>query len=60
MKTNGEPNSPSCLAVQDIAYTSRETIIDSGPFQATAETKKTIHFHLWGGLALVGGIVLVA
>ena len=48
------------LAYQGITYTSREKVIDIGPFQATAETEKTIPLSpLLGGLALVGGIVLV-
>ena len=48
------------FAYQGITYTSREKIIDIGPIQATAETKKTIPLSpLSGGLALVGGIVLV-
>ena len=46
---------------QGITYTSREKIIDIGPFQASADTQKTIPLSpLLGGLALVGGIVLVA
>jgi len=45
---------------QGITYTSREKVIDIGPIQATAETQKTIPLSpLLGGLALVGGIVLV-
>jgi len=45
---------------QGITYTSREKIIDIGPFQASADTEKTIPLSpLLGGLALVGGIVLV-
>ena len=48
------------FAYQGITYTSREKIIDIGPLQATAETEKTIPLSpLLGGLALVGGIVLV-
>ena len=48
------------FAYQGITYTSREKIIDIGPFQATAETEKTIPLSPpLGGLALVGGIVLV-
>jgi len=46
------------LAYQGITYTSREKIIDIGPLQATADTKKTIP-PILGGLVLVGGIVLV-
>jgi hypothetical protein len=48
------------FAYQGITYTSREKIIDIGPIQATADTQKTIPLSpLLGGLALVGGIVLV-
>jgi len=45
---------------QGITYTSREKVIDIGPIHATADTQKTIPLSpLLGGLALVGGIVLV-
>ena len=48
------------FAYQGITYTSREKVIDIGPIQATADTQKTIPLSpLLGGLALVGGIVLV-
>ena len=48
------------FAYQGITYTSRETIIDIGPIKATADTQKTIPLSpLLGGLALVGGVVLV-
>jgi hypothetical protein len=48
------------LSYQGITYTSRGKIIDIGPFQATADTQKTIPLSpLLGGLALAGGIVLV-
>ena len=48
------------LAYQGITYTSREKVIDIGPLHATADTQKTIPLSpLLGGLALVGGIVLV-
>jgi uncharacterized membrane protein len=48
------------FAYQGITYTSREKIIDIGPIQATADTKKTIPLSpLVGGAALLGGIVLV-
>ncbi len=50
----------AALAYQGITYTSREKIIDIGPIHATAETQKTIPLSpLLGGLALVGGVVLV-
>jgi len=48
------------FAFQGITYTSREKIIDIGPFQASADTQKTIPLSpLLGGLALAGGIALV-
>ena len=48
------------LAYQGITYTSREKIIDIGPFEASADTQKTIPLSpIFGGLSLVGGIVLV-
>ncbi|HEY6198751.1 MAG TPA: DUF3185 domain-containing protein [Candidatus Binatia bacterium] len=48
------------LAYQGITYTSRENVIDIGPFHATAETQKTIPLSpLLGVFALVGGVVLV-
>ena len=48
------------FAYQGITYTSREKVIDVGPLQATVDTKKTIPLSpLFGGLVLVGGIVLV-
>lgn len=48
------------FAYQGITYTTREKIIDFGPIQATAETKKTIPLSpILGGFALAGGIVLV-
>ena len=49
------------FAYKGITYTSREKIVDIGPLHATADTQKTIPLSpLLGGLALVGGIVLVA
>lgn len=48
------------LVYQGITYTDREEVLDIGPFEATAETKKTIPLHpIVGGLALAGGTVLV-
>jgi hypothetical protein len=49
------------LAYQGISYTKREKIVDLGPIHATKDTTKTIPLPpILGGLALVGGIVLVA
>ena len=48
------------LTYQGITYTTREKVIDLGPIEATKETKKTLPLPpILGGLALVGGIVLV-
>ena len=48
------------LAYQGITYTTRKKVVDIGPIQATKKTDKTIPLPpLVGGLALVGGIVLV-
>ena len=49
------------LAYQGITYTSRETVLNVGPIKATADTQKTIPLSpILGGLALAGGVVLVA
>jgi hypothetical protein len=48
------------FAYQGITYTTREKVIDLGPVQATVDNKQTIPLPpIAGGLALVGGIVLV-
>jgi dipeptide/tripeptide permease len=48
------------LVYQGITYTTHKKIIDVGPIQATAETKKTIPLPpVVGVLAFAGGIVLV-
>ena len=49
------------LAYQGITYTKREKVVDIGPIHATKNTTKTIPLPpILGGLALIGGIVLVA
>jgi len=49
------------LSYQGITYTTREKVLEVGPLQATAEKEKTIPLPpILGGLALVGGFVLVA
>lgn len=48
------------FAYQGITYTTHKKVIDLGPLQATAEQHKTIPLPpLFGGLALIGGIVLL-
>ena len=49
------------LAYQGITYTTREKVIDIGPIKATKETEKTLPLPpILGGLALAGGVILVA
>lgn len=44
-----------------ISYTSEEKVLDIGPIEATAERTKRIPVGpIVGGIALVGGIVLLA
>jgi uncharacterized membrane protein len=48
------------LAYQGITYTTHKKVLDVGPIQATKEEHNTIPLPpIVGGLALVGGIVLV-
>ena len=48
------------LAYQGITYTTNEKVVDLGPLQVEAKREKTIPLPpVLGGLALVGGIVLV-
>jgi uncharacterized membrane protein HdeD (DUF308 family) len=42
-----------------ITYTRREKVLDIGPIEATAKTRKTIPLPpLFGAIAIVGGIAL--
>ena len=48
------------LAYQGITYTTRETIIDIGPIEATAERQRRIPLPpILGGAAVVGGVALL-
>jgi hypothetical protein len=48
------------LVYQGITYTTRETVLDLGPIQATRETTKTMPLPpLLGGMALLGGVFLI-
>jgi uncharacterized membrane protein YidH (DUF202 family) len=50
----------AALVYGGITYTSRETILDIGPLQATAVQEKTLPLPPIAGLAaVVGGIVLL-
>jgi uncharacterized membrane protein len=48
------------LAYQGFNYTHQEKVLDVGPIHATAEKQEHVSIPpLLGGLALLGGIVLV-
>jgi uncharacterized membrane protein len=48
------------LAYQGITYTTKEKVVDLGPLKVEAKRERTIPLPpVLGGLALVGGIVLV-
>jgi uncharacterized membrane protein len=48
------------LAYQGFSYTHQAKVLDVGPIHATAEEQKHVSIPpILGGLALVGGIVLV-
>jgi hypothetical protein len=50
----------AALAYQGITYTSRETVLDIGPVQATAERQKTVALPpVLGIVAVAGGVVLL-
>jgi hypothetical protein len=48
------------FAYQGITYVTREKVVNIGPLEVTSEKTKTIPLPpIVGGIALVGGIVLV-
>jgi hypothetical protein len=48
-------------ALGGFSFTKKEKVLDVGPIEATADEKKTVPISpLLAGIALVGGIVLVA
>jgi hypothetical protein len=50
----------AALAYQGITYTSRETVIDIGPIEATAERQKTVPLPpVIGIVAVAGGVALL-
>jgi hypothetical protein len=50
----------AALVYQGITYTTRETVIDIGPVQATADRQKTLPLPPVLGIAAVaGGVVLL-
>jgi uncharacterized membrane protein len=49
------------LAYGGISYNRERTVIDMGPFKATATEQKNIPLSPFvGGIALIGGIILLA
>lgn len=52
----------AALAVPAISYTTEEQVLQVGPIEATAETRKTIGIPAYAGVALlvVGGIMIIA
>jgi uncharacterized membrane protein HdeD (DUF308 family) len=50
----------AALIYRGIPYTTRETVVDIGPIQATAERDRTLRLPMAvGALAIVGGVALV-
>ena len=48
------------LAYQGITYTTHKKVLDVGPIQATKTEHNTIPLSpVFGGIALVGGVVLI-
>jgi hypothetical protein len=49
------------LSYSRITYTSKEKIVEIGPFEATAEKEKSIPLSpVLGGVSLVAGVGLIA
>lgn len=50
----------AALVYQGVTYTSRETVIDIGPLQATADRERTVPIPpVLGITAIAGGLVLL-
>jgi uncharacterized membrane protein len=50
----------AALAYQGFTYTSRETVIDIGPIQATADRQRTVPLPpILGIAAVAGGVALM-
>jgi hypothetical protein len=48
------------LVYQGVTYSSRETILDIGPLQATADRQKTVALPpVLGAAVVIGGVVLL-
>jgi hypothetical protein len=50
----------AALGYQGITYTSRETVVDAGPVQVTADRQRTVPLPpVLGIVAVAGGVVLL-
>ena len=50
----------AALVWQKVTYTQRETVVEVGPVNITADTKKTVPLPpILGGIAMAGGVVLI-
>jgi hypothetical protein len=50
----------AALGYQGITYTSRETVVDAGPLQVTADRQRTVPLPpVLGIVAVAGGVVLL-
>jgi uncharacterized membrane protein len=50
----------AALVWQKVTYTQRETVVEVGPVNVTADVKKSVPLPpILGGIALAGGVVLV-
>jgi hypothetical protein len=50
----------AALAYQGVTYTSRETVVDAGPVQVTADRQRTVPLPpVLGIVAVAGGVVLL-
>lgn len=50
----------AALASRGFTYKSRETVVDIGPIQATADTEKTVAIPpIAGAAAVLAGVVLI-
>jgi hypothetical protein len=51
----------AALIWKSVSYTQRETLIDVGPLNVTADTRKSVPLApILGGVVLAGGAVLIA
>ena len=50
----------AALIWKSVSYTQRETLVDVGPVNVTADTKKSVPLSpILGGAALAGGVALI-